>query len=133
MRLRPDIALAFDDVLLVPRRSAIRSRQAVNTRTSFSRRIEVAIPIISSNMDTVTESAMAMVMARMGGIGVIHRFMTVERQAAEVARVKGSESFMVDHPYSLPGAAAVSEAQSKLRPSSKWNSRPTPRRTNGGA
>jgi IMP dehydrogenase len=110
MRLRPDTALTFDDVLLVPRRWAIRSRQAVNTRTCFSRRIEIAIPIVSSNMDTVTESAMAMAM---GGIGVIHRFMTVERQAADVACLKGSESFMVDHPYSLPGAAAVSEAQSK--------------------
>ncbi|HLB48492.1 MAG TPA: IMP dehydrogenase [Anaerolineales bacterium] len=114
MKLRPDTALTFDDVLLVPRRSAIRSRQAVNTRACFSRSIEVAIPIVSSNMDTVTESAMAMAMARMGGIGVIHRFMTVERQAAEVARVKGSESFMVDHPYSLPGTATVSEAESKL-------------------
>ncbi|MBM4424198.1 MAG: IMP dehydrogenase [Chloroflexi bacterium] len=114
MRLRPDTALTFDDVLLVPRRSSIHSRQAVNTRTCFSRRIETSIPIVSSNMDTVTESAMAMAMARSGGIGVIHRFMTIERQAAEVARVKRAESFMVEHPFSLPGKATVSEARAKL-------------------
>lgn len=114
MKLRPDTALTFDDVLLAPRRSAIRSRQAVNTRTCFSRRIEIAIPIVSSNMDTVTESTMAIAMARSGGIGVIHRFMTVERQAAEVARVKRAEGFMVEHPLSLSGGATVAEARAKL-------------------
>jgi IMP dehydrogenase len=88
MKIRTDTALTFDDVLLIPRRSSVRSRQAVNTRTYFSRRIQLAIPVISSNMDTVTESAMAIAMARGGGIGVIHRFMTLERLAAVVARVK---------------------------------------------
>lgn len=114
MKLRPETALTFDDVLLTPRRSSVRSRQAVNTRTCFSRRIELAIPVVSSNMDTVTESAMAMAMARAGGIGVIHRFMTVERQAAEIERVKRAESLMVEHPYSLPGTATVQEAKQQL-------------------
>ena len=82
MKLRPETALTFDDVLLVPRRSSVRSRRAVNTHTCFSRRIGLAIPVISANMDTVTEAPMALAMVRAGGIGVIHRFMTVERQAA---------------------------------------------------
>jgi IMP dehydrogenase len=114
MKLRPEIALTFDDVLLVPRRSSIRSRQAVTTRTCFSRRIELALPVISSNMDTVTESAMAIAMAQTGGLGVIHRFMTVERQAAEVARVKQAEGFMVEHPQSVAVRATVQEAREKL-------------------
>jgi len=114
MKLRPDTALTFDDVLLAPRRSAVTSRQAVTTRSCFSRRIEVSIPIISSNMDTVTEGPMAIAMARAGGLGVVHRFMTVERQAAEVERVKRAESFMVDHPYSLPATATVSQARAEM-------------------
>jgi IMP dehydrogenase len=114
MKLRPDTALTFDDVLLAPRRSTVASRQAVSTRSCFSRRLEVAIPIISSNMDTVTEAPMAIEMARAGGLGVIHRFMTLERQAAEVGRVKRAESFMVDHPYSLSGAATVGEARKEM-------------------
>src|SRR5689334_6079808 len=96
MKLRPETALTFDDVLLVPKRSSIRSRHAVNTRTLLSRRIALAIPIVGANMDTVTESSMALALARMGGLGVIHRFMTVERQAAEVERVKRAEGFMVE-------------------------------------
>jgi IMP dehydrogenase len=92
----------------------VRSRRAVNTHTCFSRRIGLAIPIISANMDTVTESPMALAMARAGAIGVIHRFMTVERQAAEVARVKRAEGFMVERPHSLPLDATVQEARARL-------------------
>ncbi len=114
MNLRPDTALTFDDVLLVPRRSSVRSRRAVNTHSCFSRRIGLAIPIVSANMDTVTESPMALAMARAGAIGVIHRFMTVERQAAEVARVKRAEGFMVERPHSLPLDATVQEARAQL-------------------
>ncbi len=111
MRIRSETGLTFDDVLLVPRRSSIRSRRAVDTHTQFSRRITLAIPIVSSNMDTVTEAAMAMAMARMGGIGVIHRFMTIEHQAAEVDRVKRAESFVVENPHSISGHATVQEAR----------------------
>jgi IMP dehydrogenase len=114
MKLRPETALTFDDVLLVPRRSSIRSRQAVSTHTQFSRRLAMAIPVVSSNMDTVTESAMALEMARMGGIGVIHRFMSITRQAAEVERVKRAEGFIVENPHSVLGDASVQEARAKL-------------------
>ncbi len=114
MKLRPETALTFDDVLLVPRRSAIRSRHAVHTRTQLSRNITLAIPVISSNMDTVTEAAMARAMARLGGIGVIHRFMSIEKQAAEVARVKRTEGFMVENPHSLPHNATIREARMRL-------------------
>lgn len=114
MKLRPELALTFDDVLLVPRRSSIRSRRAVTTRTQFSRRITLSIPIVSSNMDTVTESAMALALARLGGIGVIHRFMSVARQAAEVERVKRAEGFIVEHPLSVAADATVQQARTIL-------------------
>ena len=114
MKIRPETALTFDDVLLVPKRSSIRSRHAVNTRTQLSRTISLDLPVISANMDTVTEAAMALAMARMGAIGVIHRFMTIERQAAEVERVKRAEGFMVEQPHSIPASATVQEARAAL-------------------
>ncbi|MCL4506437.1 MAG: IMP dehydrogenase [Chloroflexi bacterium] len=114
LKLRPETALTFDDVLLAPRRSSIRSRQAVNTHTRFSRNITLAAPIVSANMDTVTEFDMARALARLGGIGVIHRFMTVERQAAEVQRVKRTEGFMVERPYNLPASASVQDARDRM-------------------
>ena len=114
MRLRPETALTCDDVLLVPRRSGVRSRQAVSTRTLLSRRIALSIPIISSNMDTVTEAAMARALAHMGGIGVIHRFMSVDRQAMEITRVKRTEGFIVEHPYSLRPDATVQQARERM-------------------
>lgn len=114
MKLRPDTALTFDDVLLVPRRSSIRSRHAVSTRTRLSRRVSLAIPIISANMDTVTEAAMALALARLGGIGVIHRFMTVAGQATAVERVKRAEGLMVENPYAVAASATVHEARNLL-------------------
>ena len=114
LKLRPETALTFDDVLLSPRRSSIRSRHAVHTRTCFSRNIALAAPIVSANMDTVTEFGMARAIARLGGIGVIHRFMTVERQAAEVRRVKRTEGFMVERPYNLPASASVQDARDRM-------------------
>ncbi len=111
MKLRPETALTFDDVLLVPKRSSVRSRRAVSTRTRLSRRIELAIPLVSANMDTVTESAMAIAMAHVGGIGIIHRFMSIERQASEVERVKRAEGFVVESPYGIPRDATVQAAR----------------------
>ena len=78
----------FDDVLLVPRRSAVFSRKDVSLRSNFSRNIILDLPIVSANMDTVTESQMAIAMAQAGGIGIIHRFLTIEKQAEEIAKVK---------------------------------------------
>jgi IMP dehydrogenase len=90
-----DLALTYDDVLLVPRRSGITTRREVDTCTRLTRGLEIHIPIVSANMDTVTEAAMGVAMALEGGIGIIHRFMTVEQQATEIARVKRPESFLV--------------------------------------
>ena len=98
MKLRDKTALTFDDVLLVPKYSEIHSRGAVTTATQITPEIQLQIPIISSNMDTVTEASMAAAMARAGGIGIIHRFLTIERQVAEVTRVKRAESYRVDDP-----------------------------------
>jgi IMP dehydrogenase len=89
--------LSFDDVMLVPQYSNILSRGEVDTRTVLSnnkKTFSLSIPIISANMDTVTESAMAIVMAKMGGLGIIHRFIEVEKQAAEVKKVKGMKLFV---------------------------------------
>ncbi len=108
------IGLTFDDVLLIPKRSAVVSRQDVSTATLLSRHIPLNIPIVSANMDTVTESRMAIAMARAGGIGVIHRWMSTERQAAEVARVKRAESFVVEKPYALAPSATLGQAQAMM-------------------
>ena len=78
------LALTFDDVLLVPRRSRIRSRADVSTRTQLTRRIALEIPVVSANMDTVTTAPMAIALAQLGGIGVLHRFLSVEDEVAEV-------------------------------------------------
>jgi IMP dehydrogenase len=107
LNVRAEPALTFDDVLLVPRYSEIRSRGDVSTNTRLTRRIRLDIPIVSANMDTVTESTMAISMARAGGIGVIHRFLTPERQANEVRRVKRAEALVVRQPMTMPVAATV--------------------------
>ena len=79
---------SYDDVLLVPRKSMVASRKEGNVHTKFSKNITLAIPIVSANMDTVTEHTMAIAMAEQGGIGIIHRFNTIEQQVAEVRTVK---------------------------------------------
>ncbi len=114
MKLRPDTGLSFDDVLLVPKRSTARSRKDVSTRTHLTPGIELAIPIISANMDTVTESRMAIAMAQQGGIGILHRFMTLERQVEQVRRVKRAENMMVEDPVTLPLSASVAQARQKM-------------------
>jgi IMP dehydrogenase len=114
VKIRDAKGLTFDDVLLVPQRSAIVSRSAVNTRARLTRHITLTIPIISANMDTVTESAMAIAMARAGGLGAIHRFMTIERQAAEVSRVKRAESYVVESPATITPMATVGEARQAM-------------------
>jgi IMP dehydrogenase len=108
------LALTYDDVLLVPRRSGITSRRAVDTSTLLTPRIPLAIPIVSANMDTVTESAMAIALARMGGIGIIHRFLPIARQVAEVAAVKRSEAWVIDQPWTLAPTATVGEARERM-------------------
>jgi IMP dehydrogenase len=106
--------LTFDDVLLVPKRSPIVSRSQTNLRTKLSRNITLNIPIISANMDTVTESGMAIALAREGGIGIIHRFMTIEDQVDEILKVKRSESVMIEQPYTIKPDLTVADAKKAM-------------------
>ncbi len=107
--IRPEHGLTFDDVLLVPRHSTVHPRD-VSTATRFTRGISLQIPFVSAAMDTVTESEMAIAMARAGGIGVLHKNMSIERQASEVDRVKRSESGMILNPITLGPDRPVREA-----------------------
>ena len=102
--------LTFDDVLLVPKYSDITSRSQTDLSTRLSRNISLKIPLISANMDTVTESSMAVTMAREGGIGIIHRFLTVKEQVNEVLKVKRSGSVMIENPYTIRPEQTVDEA-----------------------
>ncbi len=102
--------LTFDDVLLVPKFSDITSRSQTNLSTKLSRNISLNIPLISANMDTVTESSMAVAMAREGGIGIIHRFLTIEQEVKEVLKVKRSGSVMIENPYSIGPEHTVIDA-----------------------
>jgi len=101
MKILPNVALTYDDVLLVPQYSEVSSRRTLSTTTRFTSGIDLEIPIVSSNMDTVTESAMGIAMAHAGGIGIIHRFLSIEDQVCQVRKVKESESFVVENPISL--------------------------------
>ncbi len=101
--------LTFDDVLLVPRKSGVFSRKDVRTETKLSRNITLHIPIISANMDTVTESRMARAMADAGGIGIIHRFCPIEQQVAEVRKVKRAESVIIEDPLTVSPTDTVAD------------------------
>jgi len=106
--------LTFDDVLLCPARSGVLPNQ-VETRTQFTRNIPLNIPIVSAAMDTVTESRLAIALAQQGGIGIIHRTMSIERQAMEVDKVKRSESGMIVDPVTVRPDSLISEAQEIMR------------------
>jgi len=109
LRLRE--GLTFDDVLLVPKYSDITSRTQTNLETKLSKNISLNIPLISANMDTVTESTMAVIMAREGGLGIIHRFLSVEEETNEVLKVKRSGSVMIENPYSIGTDQTINEAR----------------------
>lgn len=102
--------LTFDDVLLVPKYSDITSRSQTDLTTKLSRNISINIPFVSANMDTVTESVMAGAMARAGGIGIIHRFLTIQEQTNEILKVKRSGSVMIENPYSISPGKTVQNA-----------------------
>jgi IMP dehydrogenase len=101
--------LAFDDVLLVPAESAVLPNE-VSTRTRLTRQIELELPIVAAAMDTVTEARMAIALAREGGIGIVHRNLSVEAQAAEVDKVKRSEAGMIVEPVTLREQDRVADA-----------------------
>ena len=104
-----DNAFTFDDVLLVPKISGVLSRGDVSTDTNITEKIKLRVPIISSNMDTVTESSMAITIAKLGGVGVIHRFNSIEAEAEEVRKVKRELSFVVSSPYTIVQDATLSD------------------------
>ncbi|MFN7993800.1 MAG: IMP dehydrogenase [Bryobacteraceae bacterium] len=106
--------MTFDDVLLEPARSGVLPAEA-DTKTFLTRRIALNIPIVSAAMDTVTESHLAIALAQQGGIGIIHRNMTLERQAEEVDRVKRSESGMIVDPITIGPDQKISEAMEVMR------------------
>jgi len=101
--------LTFDDVLVLPRYSEILPRE-VDTTTQLTRDLRIQIPIVSAAMDTVTEARLAIALAREGGIGMIHKNMSIEQQAAEVKKVKRSESGMIKDPITLHGDATLADA-----------------------
>ena len=107
-------ALTFDDVLLVPRYSNVLPAQ-VDVSTKLTRNIPLYVPLLSAAMDTVTESAMAIAMAQQGGIGVIHKNLSIEEQAAEVDRVKRSESGMIVNPITLSPTHKIHEALEMMK------------------
>ncbi len=109
MKILQDTALTYDDVLLVPQYSDVDSRRLISTQTKLTKQITLQIPIISANMDVVTESGMAIAMAREGGIGIIHRFLSIDEQARKIQRVKKAESFIVESPIRMDSAHTVGD------------------------
>src|SRR6186997_3163761 len=107
-------AITFDDVLLIPSRSEFIPSDA-DTHTRLTRGIELNIPLVSAPMDTVTESALAIALAQEGGIGIIHKNMSVEDQAREVEKVKRSENGVIVDPITLPPSATIGEARRLMR------------------
>lgn len=108
------LGLTYDDVLLVPQKSKIAHRTDVSTETILTRDIRLTVPFISANMDTVTESVMAIALAHAGGIGIIHRFMSIERQVTEVKSVKRHEGFILYKPFTLPPSATLAVARENV-------------------
>src|SRR5436190_1176240 len=108
------LALTYDDVLLVPRRSSIASRRDVDTTSRLTRKINLGVPIVSANMDTVTDARLAVALAHEGGIGIIHRFMSIEEEAAEVARVKRPEEVVVRDIHTTSPNRTVREASLQM-------------------
>lgn len=106
-------ALTFDDVLLIPAESNVLPKE-VDLSVKLSERIQLNIPIVSAGMDTVTESKMAIAMARQGGLGVIHKNMSIERQADEVQKVKRSENGVITDPFYLTPEESVYEAEALM-------------------
>ncbi|MGB9732989.1 MAG: IMP dehydrogenase [Candidatus Micrarchaeia archaeon] len=103
--------ITFDDVLIVPKISNVLSRKETDTSTNLTDNIKLSIPIISANMDTVTESAMAITMARLGGVGVIHRFNTIEEQVNEVKKVKRKQGVIISDPYTVSPEDTLSKVK----------------------
>ena len=100
-------AFTFDDVLLVPRVSNVNSRWQVNTSTYLTDKIKLNMPLVSSNMDTVTEHVMAIAMAKAGGVGIIHRFNSIENEVEEIIKVKREQNIVIEKPYVISKETTV--------------------------
>lgn len=111
MKILQETALTYDDVLLVPQYSGVDSRRILSTKSPLTKKIFLHSPIVSANMDVVTESEMAIAMAREGGIGIIHRFMTIAEQTRQIERVKKAESFIVDKPITMNETQTVGDVR----------------------
>ncbi|MBI2611905.1 IMP dehydrogenase [Candidatus Gottesmanbacteria bacterium] len=109
-----ELGLTYDDVLLVPKRSRIAHRIDVSTKTNLTKNIELNIPLISANMDTVTESPMAIAMAQNGGIGIIHRFMTIEEEVYHVQKVKRHSGFIRYKPFTITVDKKLKDAKLEI-------------------
>jgi len=105
------VGLSYSDVLLIPRKSMVDSRRNVDTSTYITKGIKLNVPLVSANMDTVTESRMAIAIATEGGLGIIHRFMDIKRQANEVSRVKRAQSYIIEKPYSVGPEVTIGDAR----------------------
>src|SRR3989344_6373476 len=112
--LKPEpeiIGTTFDDFLLIPQHAKGRRSDIVDLRTRFSKNIWLNLPIVSANMDTVTEHKKAIALARSGGIGAIHRAMPIGKQAREVEKVKRADNFVIKRPYTIGEFSTVYEAK----------------------
>src|ERR1700691_2954995 len=107
-------AITFDDVLLIPAKSSFVPADA-DTHTRLTRKIELNIPLISAPMDTVTEAALAIALAQEGGIGIIHKNLSVQNQAREVEKVKSSENGVIVDPIPLPPTATIGAVRNVMR------------------
>merc|ERR1712137_190813 len=114
VQIRPSPGITYGDVLLVPKSSPVVSRRNVSLRTQLTKKIYLNNPIVSSNMDTVTEADTAIAMARNGGIGILHRFLTVEEQVSMVKAVKRAESYIIDHPYTMQPESTIEELREMM-------------------
>ena len=108
-------SLTYKDVLLVPKRTPLSSRTEANLETKFTKNIKLNVPFVSSNMATVTEHETAIAMAREGGIGVIHQFLSPEKQAQEVKKVKRSTSYIINDPISVSHDSVLRQAIDKMK------------------
>ena len=107
-------ALTYDDVLLVPKKSDVQSRQDVDITANLTKNISLKIPLVSANMDTVTENRMAIAMSLAGGIGIIHRFCDIETQVKEVIKVKRKQNIIIDNPFTIHPDRTLAEVKTKI-------------------
>ncbi|MEW5896971.1 MAG: IMP dehydrogenase [Nanoarchaeota archaeon] len=109
------LGLTYADVLLIPKRTSLNSRSEADVKTRFTKNVYLNIPLVSSNMATVTEHKMAIALAREGGLGVIHQFGTIEEQVREVKRVKKSTSYVIENPVSVPPYISIGKAVEMMK------------------